>query len=334
MVFNITECVDFHHGKRIVITILVCGHDVVIIMHKEGDALLIQQPVYFPFREVIEDNGRIFVNNQLHYEDGKYTIDFEDFEKKIVDNNVKVFILCNPHNPVGRVWTKEELEKMGDICLKHNVVIMDDEIHCDFTYPGFKFTSFMTLDKKYHNSLVLYTSPSKTFNVAGLQPANIIIKNQELRAAYRKANVAAGYSQGSIMGQVAVKSVYTKGDEWVNELVEYITGNMNYMRDFVKENFPKAQFVDPEGTYLTWVDFSGYGFTDEELEHIMVEEAHLWLDSGKVFGPATAQFERFNLACPRATVVKAMEIKQMQKTVRKRLQSSRTKHVLLLITSR
>ena len=276
-------------------------------MHKEGDALLIQQPVYYPFREVIEDNGRIFVNNQLHYEDGKYTIDFEDFEKKIVDNNVKVFILCNPHNPVGRVWTKEELEKMGDICLKHNVVIMDDEIHCDFTYPGFKFTSFMTLDEKYHNSLVLYTSPSKTFIVAGLQPANIIIKNPELRAAYRKANAAAGYSQGSIMGQVAVKSVYTKGDEWVNELVEYITGNMNYMRDFVKENFPKAHFVDPEGTYLTWVDFSGYGFTDEELEHIMVEEAHLWLDSGKVFGPATAQFERFNLACPRATVVKAME---------------------------
>ena len=273
----------------------------------EGDSVLIQNPVYYPFTEVIIDNNRKLVNNSLVRNGKKYEIDFEDFEKKIVDNNVKVFILCNPHNPVGRVWTKEELEKMGDICLKHNVVIMDDEIHCDFTYPGFKFTSFMTLDEKYHNSLVLYTSPSKTFNVAGLQPANIIIKNPELRAAYRKANAAAGYSQGSIMGQVAVKSVYTKGDEWVNELVEYITGNMNYMRDFVKENFPKAHFVDPEGTYLTWVDFSGYGFTDEELEHIMVEEAHLWLDSGKVFGPATAQFERFNLACPRATVVKAME---------------------------
>ena len=272
------------------------------------EGILIQAPVYYPFYEVIRDNGRKIVENELYLgDDNRYHIDFEDFEKKIVDNNVKVFILCNPHNPVGRVWTKEELEKMGDICLKHNVVIMDDEIHCDFTYPGFKFTSFMTLDEKYHNSLVLYTSPSKTFNVAGLQPANIIIKNQELRAAYRKANAAAGYSQGSIMGQVAVKSVYTKGDEWVNELVEYITGNMNYMRDFVKENFPKAHFVDPEGTYLTWVDFSGYGFTDEELEHIMVEEAHLWLDSGKVFGPATAQFERFNLACPRATVVKAME---------------------------
>lgn len=143
---------------------------------KAGDSILIQQPVYYPFREVIEDNGRIFVNNQLHYEDGKYTIDFDDFEKKIIDNKVNVFILCNPHNPVGRVWTKEELEKMGDICLKHHVVIMDDEIHCDFIYPGFKFTSFMTLDEKYHNNLVLYTSPSKTFNVAGLQPANIIIK--------------------------------------------------------------------------------------------------------------------------------------------------------------
>ena len=280
---------------------------------KPGDAVLIQNPVYYPFTNIIRDNDRRVIDNTLVYEKrvterkSQYSIDYEDFERKIVQENIKLFILCNPHNPVGRVWTKEELEKMGDICLKHNVVIMDDEIHCDFTYPGFKFTSFMTLDEKYHNRLVLYTSPSKTFNVAGLQPANIIIKNPELRAAYRKANAAAGYSQGSIMGQVAVKSVYTKGDEWVNELVEYITGNMNYMRDFVKEYFPKAQFVDPEGTYLTWVDFSGYGFTDEELEHIMVEEAHLWLDSGKVFGPATAQFERFNLACPRATVVKAME---------------------------
>ena len=274
---------------------------------KEGDAILIQQPVYYPFREVIEDNGRIFINNQLHYENGRYTVDFEDFERKIEENNVKVFLLCNPHNPVGRVWTKDELERMGDICLRHQVIIMDDEIHCDFVYPGHHFTSFRTLDAKYQDSLVLYTSPSKTFNVAGFQPANIIIQNQKLREAYRKANAAAGYSQGNIMGQVAVKTVYTKGARWVDELLGYLTGNMEYMRTFVKENFPKAHFVEPEGTYLTWVDFSGYGFTDEELEHLMVEEAKLWLDSGKVFGPETAQFERFNLACPRATVVKAME---------------------------
>ena len=125
---------------------------------KEGDAILIQQPVYYPFREVIEDNGRVFINNQLHYENGRYTVDFEDFERKIVENQVKVFLLCNPHNPVGRVWTKEELERMGDICLRHHVIIMDDEIHCDFVYPGYHFTSFMTLDEKYQENLVLYTT--------------------------------------------------------------------------------------------------------------------------------------------------------------------------------
>lgn len=270
-----------------------------------GDAILIQQPVYYPFREVIEDNGRTFINNQLHYENGKYTIDFDDFEKKIVENKVKVYMLCSPHNPAGRVWTRAELTRLGDICLKHNVIIMDDEIHCDFVYAPHKFTSFMTLGEKYRKNLVLYHSPSKTFNVAGLQPANIIIPDEALRRKYRKANAAAGYSQGSIMGQVAVKSCYTKGDEWVKELVDYIAGNIAYVRDFVKKNFPKATFVEPEGTYLVWIDFSGYGFTDEELEHLITDEAKLWLDSGKIFGPVTAQFERFNMACPRSVVEKA-----------------------------
>ena len=303
---------SIHHGYHVDPATVTVGCGVVYglatgvkAFSEPGDAIIIQQPVYYPFREVIEDNGRKFINNQLHYENGKYSIDFEDFEKKIIDNKVKVFILCNPHNPVGRVWKQEELEKLGDICLKHDVVIMDDEIHCDFTYPGHKTTSFMTLDSKYRKNLVVYTSPSKTFNVAGLQPANIIIPDEGLRTKYRKANAAAGYSQGNVMGMTAVKAVYTKGDEWVKELLEYITANMEYVRDFVKNNFPKAHFVEPEGTYLLWIDFSGYGFTDEELEHIMVDEAKLWLDSGKIFGPATAQFERFNIACPRATVQKA-----------------------------
>lgn len=301
-----------HHGYHVDPETVTVGCGVVYglatgvkAFTKEGDSILIQQPVYYPFREVIEDNGRIFINNQLHYENGTYTIDFEDFEKKIVDNQVKVFILCNPHNPVGRVWTRQELERLGDICLAHDVVIMDDEIHCDFIYEGHKFTSFMTLDSKYQENLVLYTSPSKTFNVAGFQPANIIIPNQELRAKYRQANAGAGYSQGNIMGMIAVKACYTKGDQWVKELVNYIAGNITYVKEFVKTNFPKAVFVEPEGTYLAWIDFSAYGFTDLELEHIMVEEAKLWLDSGKVFGPATAQFERFNLACPRSVVEQA-----------------------------
>ena len=301
-----------HHGYHIQPEWVTLGCGVVYglatgvkAFTEPGDAVLIQQPVYYPFREVIEDNGRKFVNSQLHYENGKYTIDFTDFEQKIEDNNVKVFLLCSPHNPAGRVWTKEELTRMGDICLKHDVIIMDDEIHCDFVYAPHHFTSFLALDEKYRNNLVVFNSPSKTFNVAGLQPGNIIIPDENLRKRYRKANAAAGYSQGSIMGQVAVKSCYTKGDEWVKELVEYIAGNIAWVRDFVKENFSKATFVEPEGTYLVWIDFSGYGLSDDELEHLVVDEAKLWLDSGKIFGPATAQFERFNMACPRSTVEKA-----------------------------
>lgn len=303
---------SLHHGYHIQPEWVTLGCGVVYglatgvkAFTEPGDAVLIQQPVYYPFREVIEDNGRKFINSQLHYENGKYTIDFADFEQKILENQVKVFLLCSPHNPAGRVWTKEELTRLGDICLKHRVIILDDEIHCDFVYAPHHFTSFLALDEKYRDNLVVFNSPSKTFNVAGLQPGNIIIPNKELRRRYRKANAAAGYSQGSIMGQVAVKSCYTKGDAWVKELVEYIAGNIAWVRDFVKENFPKATFVEPEGTYLVWIDFSGYGLSDEELEHLVVDEAKLWLDSGKIFGLATSQFERFNMACPRATVEKA-----------------------------
>jgi cystathionine beta-lyase len=272
----------------------------------EDDAIMVMQPVYYPFSEVIKNNRRRLVNCQLHYEDAKYTIDFESMEKSIKEEGIKALIFCNPHNPVGRVWTKEELNKVAEICMKYNVIMMVDEMHCDFIFPGHHFTSCMNLDKKYRDITALYISPGKTFNVAGLQPANIIIPNEELRKKYQWANTQAAYSQGSLMGQLAVKICYTKGAEWVNELVEYIYGNVKYMQKFIKENFPLAKFIEPEGTYLVWVDFSGYGFTNDELEHIMLEEAKLWLDSGRIFGPETAQFERFNVACPRVIVEQAM----------------------------
>ena len=272
-----------------------------------GDAVLIQSPVYYPFSEVIADNGRRVVSSTLVLgNDNRYHMDVADFEEKLKAENVKLFFLCNPHNPVGRVWTREELERVAEICLKYNVIWMVDEMHCDFIFPGHTFTSCMNLDEKYREILALYSSPGKTFNVAGLQPANIIIPNEELRKKYQWANTQAAYSQGSLMGQLAVKVCYTKGAEWVDELVQYIYENVKYMSKFVKENFPKAKMVEPEGTYLVWVDFSGYGFSNEELEHLMLEEAKLWLDSGIIFGPETAQFERFNVACPRVTLEQAL----------------------------
>ena len=273
---------------------------------RKGDHVLLQQPVYYPFSEVIKNDGRRLVNCQLRYENNHYSIDFEKMEKMIREEGVKALIFCNPHNPVGRVWTREELERVAEICLKYNVTWMVDEMHCDFIFPGHTFTSCMNLDEKYRQILALYSSPGKTFNVAGLQPANIIIPNEELRKKYQWANTQAAYSQGSLMGQLAVKVCYTKGAEWVDELVQYIYENVKYMSKFVKENFPKAKMVEPEGTYLVWVDFSGYGLSNEELEHLMLEEAKLWLDSGIIFGPETAQFERFNVACPRVTLEQAL----------------------------
>ena len=273
---------------------------------EEGDAMMVMQPVYYPFSEVIKNDGRKLVNCQLRYENDHYSIDFEKMEQMIKEENVKALIFCNPHNPVGRVWTREEMEKVAEICLKYNVIWMVDEMHCDFIFPGHEFTSCMNLDKKFHEIIALYSSPGKTFNVAGLQPANIIIPNKELRKKYQWANTQAAYSQGSLMGQLAVKVCYTKGADWVDELVEYIYENVKYMSRYVKENFPKAKMVEPEGTYLVWVDFSGYGFSNAELEHLMLEEAKLWLDSGIIFGPETAQFERFNVACPRVMVEQAL----------------------------
>ena len=271
-----------------------------------GDAVMVMQPVYYPFSEAIRNNGRRLVNCQLHYEDGRYSIDFADLERKLRDEQVKALIFCSPHNPVGRVWTKEEITKVADLCLACNVILMVDEIHSDFIFPGSKFFSCMCLDEKYRKILAFYSSPGKTFNIAGLQAANIIIPDAELRARYRKANTAAGYSQANIMGQTALMACYNKGADWVDELVPYIYGNVQYAKAFIEANIPGAKVVDPEGTYLLWVDFSGCGLTAEELERLIVDEAKLWLDSGKIFGAETALFERFNLACPRSVVEQAM----------------------------
>ena len=271
-----------------------------------GDGVMVMQPVYYPFSEAIRNNGRKLVNCQLKYEDGRYSIDFEQMERKIREEKVRALIFCSPHNPVGRVWTEEELVRVADICLTNDVILMVDEIHSDFIFPGRSFFSCMRLGEKYRKNLAFYSSPGKTFNIAGLQSANIIIPDETLRARYRMANRQAGYSQANIMGQVGLIACYTLGAEWVDELVEYIYGNVQYARAFIAENLPGARVVDPDGTYLLWVDFSAYGISQDELEHRILDKAKLWLDAGAIFGPETALFERFNLATPRSVVEEAM----------------------------
>lgn len=273
----------------------------------EGDSVLIQNPVYYPFTEVIIDNNRKLVNNSLVRNGKKYEIDFEDFEKKIIENNVKLFILCSPHNPVGRVWKKWELEKIGDICLKHNVKIVSDEIHSDFVYPENKHIVFSSLDEKYQNITITCTAPTKTFNIAGLQISNIFIPNLEIRKKVLKQLDRVGYSQVNLMGLVACEAAYKYGRQWLNELKEYLLDNLNFLRDYLETNIPQIKLIEPEGTYLIWLDCSALGLEDKELEKFIVEKAKLWLDSGYIFGKEGEGFQRINIACPRETLKKALE---------------------------
>lgn len=272
---------------------------------KEGDAVLLQQPVYYPFSEAIRDNGRILVNNPLKLRDGRYEIDFQDLEQKIVEQKVKLFLLCSPHNPVGRVWEEWELRKLGDLCLKHGVLVVSDEIHSDFVWPGHEHLVFASLSPDYADISVTCTAPSKTFNLAGLQVSNIFVPNPELKRRLRKAIDQAGYSQVNLMGLVACQAAYEEGEAWLTELKTYLQGNLAFVRNYLKEHLPKIRLVEPEGTYLIWLDFRALGMTEEEREELIVKKARLWLDSGAMFGADGEGFERINIACPRATLEQA-----------------------------
>ena len=274
---------------------------------KEGEAVIIQQPVYYPFSEMIIANNRKLVNSPLVLKDGRYEIDFEDFEKKIVENNVKLFILCSPHNPVGRVWSVEELKRIGDICIKHDVVIFSDEIHADFVYEPNKHHVFASLGESYAANSVIATAPSKSFNIAGLQVSNIFIENKKLRDAFRNEIVKSGYSQLNTMGLAAARAAYESGKEWLDEVRAYIKDNLIFFRDYLKENIGELSLIEPEGTYLVWVDFRKLGLSEKQREDLIVNKAKLWIDSGAMFGVDGEGFERFNIACPRSYLKQALD---------------------------
>ena len=271
-----------------------------------GDTVLIQQPVYMHFVDVIEFNERKVVSNDLvHGEDGRYHIDFEDFEKKIVENNIKLFLLCSPHNPVCRVWTREELLRIGEICLKHHVLVVSDEIHSDFVFEG-THTVFGSLSEEIADNSIIVTAPTKTFNLAGVQISHTFVKNPAIRRALRYQINSTGYSQVSIQGIVSAEAAYSKGDVWLDALLKYIKGNIDYTDKFIREKLEGVKLVPMEATYLAWLDFNGTGLSSEQVDSLVLRKAKLWLNSGSKFGKTGAGFQRLNLACPRSTLAEAL----------------------------
>lgn len=281
-----------------------------------NDHIMIMKPVYYPFDASVELNHRTIVECPLVFKNNQYSCDFDLFEKTIVENDVKMFILCNPHNPIGKVWTKEELYQIGTICQKHHVIVISDEIHMDFVYQGHQHTPFYNVDESFKDIAMICTAPSKTFNLAALQDSNIIIANKELREMFVKEKNASGVNDPNIFGLEACEAAYTYGSQWVDELLDYLQGNIDYMKAFLQEKLPDIKMVEPEGLYLIWVDMRKLGMNKDELEDFMLNKAHLWLDEGYIFGTGGEGFERFNIACPRSVLKRALE--QLEKAVLER----------------
>lgn len=274
---------------------------------QKGDAVMIQRPVYYPFSEVIRRNERTLVNNPLRYINGSYEIDFADMEQKLADQNVKLFVFCSPHNPVSRVWKRDELLRIVELCRKYNVLIVSDEIHADFTYEGYTHIPIATVAGDYEDQIITCTAASKTFNLAGLQTSNIIIKNERIRRAVLNEIHKTGYSEINIFGLLATKAAYEHGAAWLEECKAYLTENVAFVRNFLKERLPGVRLIEPEGTYLLWMDFTSFGYSDNHLHELLTERAKLWLDNGTMFGPEGSGFARMNITCPRSVLKQAMD---------------------------
>ena len=273
---------------------------------EKGDSVLIQPPVYYPFYEVIRDNERKIVENPLKEIDGHYEIDFEDFERKIEEEKVRLFILCSPHNPVGRVWKEWELSKIAEICLKNEVYVVSDEIHCDLLIGDNRHIPFLKLAGELTDRTVVCTSPSKSFNIAGLQVANNFIPNAVLRRRFAKEIDKTGYSQHNTLGLVAARAAYESGGPWLTECRKYLAGNLELIRSFVKEKLPAVRLIEPEATYFAWLDFNGLGLDEKQLDDYIINKAGLWLDSGRIFGESGKGFERIAYATQRSRLLEAL----------------------------
>ncbi|WP_442602224.1 MalY/PatB family protein [Paenibacillus sp. KN14-4R] len=273
-----------------------------------GDKVIIQQPVYYPFMNIITSNGFEYLNNELQLVNNRYEINFEDFEKKAQDPHTKMFILCNPHNPIGRVWSREDLTRLADICLANQVLIVSDEIHHDLVFPnrGNKHIPIASLSPAVSKRTLTCTAPNKSFNIAGLQSANIIIEDTILRQSFVNEVCKSGVGTFNPFALVAAEAGYREGGPWLDATLAYIEGNKQYVMKFVEEKLPNLSVLDSESTFLLWIDFRKLGMDKLELQRFLRQEALVWLDSGFIFGELGAGFERMNIACSRRIVEEAM----------------------------
>jgi aminotransferase/cystathionine beta-lyase len=272
-----------------------------------GDGVIIQRPVYYPFTFAIERNKRTLVNNPLILENGTYRIDYDDLEKKARDPKNKVLLFCSPHNPVGRVWTKEELQKVSEICLRNQVLMISDEIHFDILMPGVQHTVYPTLSEEAAQNCVVCTAPSKTFNLAGMQTSNIVTPNKELREKLTGQFTQNAISMLGILGLKACEIAYTQCETWLDDFLELLKVNHELVKSYCARNIPQVGVFPVEGTYLQWLDFRAFGMDYLELEKFMINEAEWFTDEGVMFGDEGKGFERINLACPTAVVEEALE---------------------------
>ncbi|WP_289222327.1 MalY/PatB family protein [uncultured Bacteroides sp.] len=268
-----------------------------------GDKVLVQTPVYNCFFSSIRNNGCEMVSSPLCYADNTYTIDYEDLECKAADPKVKIMLLCNPHNPAGRVWKREELVRIGAICIRHGVTVVSDEIHCELVFPGHRYTPFASISEDFLRHSVTCLSPSKAFNIAGLQIANIVCADANRRSKIDRAINDNEVCDVNPFGVISTQAAYNEGEKWLDQLIEYLHANYLYMREFCREHLPEFPVTVLEGTYLVWMDCRKLGLPSEELERQLMEQGDLWLNAGIMYGMEGEGFMRWNIACPRTTLI-------------------------------
>lgn len=274
-------------------------------LSEEGDKVLIQTPVYPPFYKAVDNNNRILVENKLVYTAGRYEIDFESLDKDL--EGVKIFLMCSPHNPVGRVWTKDELNKIVELTKKHDVLIISDEIHGDLVFNGVDFISMGQIND-IENRVAICTAPSKTFNIAGLQVSNIIVKNVELRNRYKDIQEKCGIqTKPNVLGLVATMAAYNHGEQWLNEVMDYVEGNFKYLDEFLQANIPSIKLVKSEATYLAWLDCTELGIAGEELSDFFIKNCKVGVVPGYSFGTDGKNFIRLNIGCSRVILEEALK---------------------------